>query len=154
MKPIGLIALLIFLLTQASFAQTPPTYNAALANKLGADDYGMKHYVMVFLKPGPTPVKDSIARTRILMAHLKNIQRLAAEGKLIVAGPFLDRQGINGVFVFNVATIKEVEELTATDPAVKAGLFIAEFHPWYCSAALMQVPDIHKTLEKKNIADR
>ncbi|MDB5147558.1 MAG: hypothetical protein JWQ57_1578, partial [Mucilaginibacter sp.] len=31
-----------------------PVYDAALAKKLGADDYGMKKYIMAFLKEGPT----------------------------------------------------------------------------------------------------
>jgi hypothetical protein len=31
-----------------------PSYNAELAHQLGADDYGMKKYVMAFLKRGPT----------------------------------------------------------------------------------------------------
>lgn len=66
------------------------TYDSALAKKLGADDYGMKKYVMAFLKTGPVEIKDSVQRRQLLMAHLKNIQRLAKEGKLILAGPFMD----------------------------------------------------------------
>src|SRR3954464_11010102 len=82
-------------------AQNNSSYDSTLAKKLGADDYGMKKYVMAFLKTGPTIIKDSLARVQVQMAHLKNIQRLAAEGKLIVAGPFLDDQKIEGMFIFN-----------------------------------------------------
>jgi hypothetical protein len=44
----------------SSYAQAPagkpnPDYDAALAKKLGADDYGMHKYVMAFLKTGPAP---------------------------------------------------------------------------------------------------
>lgn len=128
-------------------------YDAALAKKLGADKYGMKKYVMAFLKEGPTRLTDSAARMQLQMAHLKNISKLADEGKLVVAGPFLDDQPIKGIFIFNVATIEEAKTLTETDPAIKAGSLIMELHPFYCSAALMEVVKIHHSLENVSITD-
>lgn len=130
-----------------------PVYDAALAKKLGADDYGMKKYVMAFLKEGPTQLKDSAANMQLQMAHLKNIGRLAAEGKLVVAGPFLDDQPLRGIFIFNVETVEEAKKLTETDPAIKAGALVMELHPFYCSAALMQVVPIHNTLQKKSMTN-
>ncbi|WP_184546062.1 YciI family protein [Mucilaginibacter sp. FT3.2] len=137
------------------FAQTKtkPVYDAALAKKLGADKYGMKKYVMAFLKEGPNRLQDSAARMQLQMAHLKNISKLANEGKLVVAGPFLDDQPIKGIFIFNVETIEEAKTLTETDPAIKAGSLIMELHPFYCSAALMEVVKIHHTLESANFSD-
>jgi uncharacterized protein len=129
----------------------PTGYDAALAQKLGADDYGMKMYVMVFLKEGPNRLKDSVARQELQKAHLKNIFRLADEGKLIVAGPFLDNQEIRGIFIFNVSTIAEAKKLSETDPAVKAGSLIMELHPWYGSAALVEASELHKKIQKKSI---
>jgi uncharacterized protein YciI len=130
-----------------------PGYDAALAKKLGADDYGMKKYVLAFLKEGPTQLKDSAANMQLQMAHLKNIGRLAAEGKLVVAGPFLDNQPLRGIFIFNVETVEEAKKLTETDPAIKAGALVMELHPFYCSAALMQVVPIHNTLQKKSMTE-
>ena len=136
------------------FAQSKnPQYDAALAKKVGADEYGMRTYVMAFLKAGPNRLKDSVARTELQKAHLKNIIRLANEGKLIIAGPFLDEQDIKGIFIFNVATVEEAKKLTETDPAIKAGSLVMELHPWYGSAALVEAYDIHKKLEKKSVAD-
>ena len=149
--------LLIALLLTGSlncFAQSKnPQYDAQLAQKLGADDYGMKQYVMAFLKTGPNRPADSTARMKLQMAHLKNISRLADEGKLIVAGPFLDDQPIKGIFIFNVATIEEAKKLTETDPAIQAGSLVMELHPWYGSAALMQTVETHKKLQKKSFTD-
>ena len=129
------------------------TYDSLLAKKLGADEYGMKTYVMAFLRSGPTRIQDSVQRAQLQLAHLKNIQRLAAEKKLIIAGPFLDNQSIRGIFVFDVNSVEEAERLTATDPAVKAGTLSVELHPWYGSAALMETVRIHKAIEKNNVAD-
>ena len=130
-----------------------PGYDAALAQKLGADEYGMKTYVMVFLKEGPAKIKDSVEREKLQNAHLKNILKLADEGKLIIAGPFADDQEIRGIFIFNVGTVEEAKKLTESDPAVKAGVLIMELHPWYGSAALVEIPDIHKKIQKKSIVD-
>ncbi|WP_429398579.1 YciI family protein [Mucilaginibacter lappiensis] len=113
----------------------------------------MKKYVMAFLKSGPNRLQDSAARMQLQMAHLKNITRLANEGKLVVAGPFLDDQPIRGIFIFNVETLEEAKKLTETDPAIKAGTLIMELHPFYCSAALMEVTNIHSKLQNKSITD-
>ena len=130
-----------------------PNYDAQLARKLGADEYGMKTYVMAFLKAGPNRLKDSVARAELQRAHLKNITRLAAEGKLIIAGPFLDDKEIRGIFIFDVRTIEEAIKLVETDPAVKVGTLIMELHSWYGSAALVETLEIHKRIQQKSAAD-
>src|ERR1700754_3679464 len=148
----GIIAFSINCLAQNN-QTTKPVYDAALAKKLGADKYGMKKYVMAFLKSGPNRLQDSAVRMQLQMAHLKNITRLADEGKLVVAGPVLDDQPIKGIFIFNVESIEEAKTLTETDPAIKAGSLIMELHPFYCSAALMEINSIHNKLQSKSITD-
>lgn len=134
-------------------AKTNPDYDAALAKKLGADDYGMHKYIMAFLKTGPTQITDKTQLAAIQKGHLKNIMRLADEGKLVVAGPFMDDQPVEGIFIFNVATIEEAKALTETDPAIKAGVLTMELRPFYCSAALQEVGNIHKKIARKSPAD-
>ena len=70
---------------------------------------------------------------------------------MIVAGPFLDNTELRGVFIFDVSTVEEAEELTKTDPAIQSGSLIMELHPWYSSAALMGVNKVHKRITKTNI---
>lgn len=134
-----------------SKAQTPQTYDAALAKKTGADAYGMKQYVMAFLKKGTVNIADTAKRKELLRGHMANIQKLAAAGQLVVAGPMMDDTGLEGIFVFNVKTVAEAEALSQTDPAVTAGLFAMEYHPWYATAALMEVVRIHGTLQKNKM---
>lgn len=126
-------------------------YDSALAQKLGADQYGMKQYVMAFLKAGPNRSQDSLEAARLQRAHLDNITRMAEEGKLIIAGPFLDGGDIRGIYVFNVTTVEEAEALTQTDPAIQAGRLVMELHPWYGPAALMGVIELNKKLTKQKI---
>jgi uncharacterized protein YciI len=110
----------------------------------------MKKYVLAFLKAGPNRDQDSLATARIQEAHLANIKRLADEGNLVLAGPFLDDGELRGIFVFNVESIEEARALTETDPAIQAGRLTMELHPWYGSAALMRVTAIHRTLSKRS----
>ena len=147
------VALLLFAAVNCLAQSKNSQYDPQLAQKLGADEYGMKSYVMAFLKSGPNRPKDSVTRAELQKAHLKNITRLVDEGKLIVAGPFMDDQPIRGIFIFNVSTIEEARKLTETDPAIKAGSLIMELHPWYGSAALMETVSIHKKLQKKSVSD-
>lgn len=154
MKKIIQCALLLLLATALCFGQPKESkkeFDAALATKLGADDYGMKKYVFAFLKAGPTKIEDPAKRKDLQVAHLKNIQRLAGEGKLVVAGPFLDNQPIRGIYIFNVTTVEEAKKLVETDPSIQAGTLEMELHPWYGSAALMEVTRIHYTLERADI---
>jgi uncharacterized protein YciI len=137
------------LLTLFAYGQQH-SYNHLLADSLKADDYGMKKYVMAFLKRGPNRNQDSVTAVRIQQAHMENINRLAKEGKLILAGPFLDDGDVRGIYLFDVTSIEEAQKLTLTDPAVKAGRLVMELHPWYGSAALMLVNPIHQNISKKN----
>ena len=128
-------------------------FDSLLAARLGADAYGMKKYVMAFLKAGDKRDQDSTAAARIQEAHLKNIGRLAKEGKLVLAGPFLDDGELRGIFVFNVETLGEAERLTASDPAVQAGRLKMELHPWYGPATLVQVIEMNRQVTKSRIVE-
>ena len=128
-------------------------YNAELASKLAADQYGMSPYVMAFLKRGPNRSQDSLTAANLQKAHLKNIMKMAEEGSLVLAGPFMDDGDIRGIYIFNVATVEEAKELTESDPAIKAGRLVMELHPWYGSAAVKEINAIHKQLTKESIAE-
>lgn len=129
------------------------TYDSVASQKYGADEYGMKKYIMAFLKRGPNREVDPDKSQELQMAHLANIQKMAEEGKLVLAGPFFGSDDLRGIYIFNVESIEEAENLTNTDPAIKAGILAMELKEWYGSAALMAVNDIHKTLAKKSITE-
>lgn len=129
---------------------TEPTFDPELAKKLGADERGMKSYVLCILKTGPKDAEiKGDERKRIFAGHFENIGRLAGEGKLAVAGPFgKNDKSYRGLYIFNIATVEEAEKLVVLDPAVKAGVFVYELTPWYGSAAMMVVNETHKRIEK------
>lgn len=136
---------------QTAEKSPPPGYDAALAAKLGADERGMKMYVMCFLKTGPLKVDDANRRAELMKGHFGMINRLAAEKKLVLAGPFSDGGDLRGIYLFDVRTIEEAQKLTETDPSIKEGYFKVEFIKWYGSAALMEVDGIHRKIAKVGI---
>jgi uncharacterized protein YciI len=148
MKNILLLTALFF----ASLIQAQNSnYDAELAQKLKADEYGMKKYVMVLLKNGPVKSLPTKQQDSIFGGHMKNIQRLADEKKLMVAGPF-ERNDFKyrGVFIFDSGSIEETKKLVATDPAIIAKLLDADYLVWYGSAAIMQVNETHGKISKKS----
>lgn len=128
-------------------------YDSVKAVMYGADQYGMKKYVMAFLKRGPNRSLDDAKANELQMAHLKNIDRLAEEGKLVLAGPFFGDGDLRGIYIFDVQNIAEAEALTNSDPAIQSGSLVMELMEWYGSAALVPVNDIHKTLAKSNVSE-
>ena len=128
-----------------------PAFDAELAKRTGADDYGMRSYVLVILRTGPTKVTDPDERKAMFAGHMANIQRLAKEGKLALAGPFGDAAGDwRGLFVFAVGSVDEAKALVATDPVIIKGEMVAEYHKWYGSAANMLVGELHDKVAKKS----
>ena len=126
------------------------SYDSVLAAELGADDYGMRPYVVAFLKAGPNRGQDSAEAMALQRAHLQNINRMAEEGDLVLAGPFLDDGPLRGIYVFAVPTVEEAQALTETDPAVQAGRLVMELHPWYGPAALGALDDVHSRVSKQS----
>lgn len=133
----------------APVVPAPAGYDEALAQRLGADDLGMRHYVLVVLKTGPKRMPDGPERDAMFRGHFANIKRLATDGKLALAGPFDGVDGWRGLFVFAVKDVEEARRLTASDPVIANGEMVAEFHRYYGSAALMLVPETHDKVAKK-----
>jgi uncharacterized protein YciI len=113
---------------------------AAQPPQVGPGGYEMTTYYVGFLYRGPSwSPGESPELQKIQDGHMANIQRLAQEGKLLLAGPFTDDGDLRGMFVFQVASLEEAKALCDTDPAVKAGRLRVELHPWY-SAKGIAVP--------------
>ena len=140
----------IFCAAQAVDAARPSKFDAELAKKVGADDNGMKSYILVILKTGPTKVPDGKERTDMFAGHFANMKRLSGEGKLALAGPLDGVDGWRGLFVLAVSDIEEAKKIVATDPVIIKGEMIAEYHKWFGSAAVMVVNETHKKVAKKS----
>jgi len=150
MKSALIILCFIFNIICVSGQSHNPIYNAALADSLGADDYGMKSYTLVILKTGSQSEPDTEKRNALFRGHMNNIGRLAEAGKLVVAGPLGKNElSYRGIFVLNTADLEEAKSLLLTDPAIAAGLLDFELMTWYGSAALPTYLETHRMIEKQ-----
>ena len=128
----------ILLISSFTFSQTlNPDYDSTLAKKFNADDYGMKSYMFAILKTGGNTTTKKTLIDSCFSGHMANIVRLVNEGKLIVAGPLgKNDNAYRGIFIFNVNTIEEAQELVQLDPAINSNLLDVDLYNWYGSAAL------------------
>ena len=143
-----LYALFYFSFTAIYAQAADNNYDAQLAAELGADDYGMKSYVLVILVTGDAKITDEKQHNELFRGHFANMSRLAKDNILVVAGPLMKAEPKRGLFILNVSTVEEAEALVKTDPAVQAGIFTYELSALYSSAALMQVGEIHSSIQK------
>jgi uncharacterized protein YciI len=96
------------------------------------DEHKLVQFQMAILKKTPawdsTKVED---RNAILRQHLKNVLALLDSGKAVIAGPFDEGNNVAGLFIFRTVSADEAKAWVDTDPLVKAGLIVAEMHPWW-----------------------
>ncbi|HLU66874.1 MAG TPA: YciI family protein [Kofleriaceae bacterium] len=81
---------------------------------------GMRFYYLAILRRGPAWTAEQSEETRRLgEGHMANIERLAREGTLVLAGPFLDSEGggdLAGIFVLEVPSLEAARAALASDP--------------------------------------
>ncbi|MBS1598720.1 MAG: hypothetical protein JST75_10895 [Bacteroidetes bacterium] len=148
-KPLFAFVFPLLLFCVNGFCQVTNSFDSMLAKKLGADEYGMKYYTFVILKTGSNKITDKAKLDSIFRGHLANIHRLADRGDLALAGPFGENpNNYRGLYIFNVQNVEEVKKLLETDPAVKSKLLEPEIYPWYGSAGVQQINDLHKKIAK------
>jgi uncharacterized protein YciI len=91
----------------------------------------MKRFWLVELRKGPNRNQDSVSRVKIQAAHISNIERLAKEGKIIMAGPIGVEDDLQGIFLMNCSDSTEVEKFVQTDTAVITGRLVMNYYPWW-----------------------
>jgi len=130
MKQIILFSFLLHLFTPGLYAQSDSV-------KATEPEYEMTTYYMVFLYKGDKWTPERTAETEAIQkGHLDNITRLSNEGKLILAGPFMDGKDLRGIFVMSTETMEEAQALCNSDPAVKAGRLKVEIKPWFSAKGI------------------
>ena len=115
--------------TPEASTTAPEKYDINKDSTISAGE--MKRYWLVLLQKGPNRKQDSISAEKIQAAHMANINRLAKEGKLVMAGPIGIEDDLRGIFLMNCADSSEVENFVKTDSAVITGRLIMKYYPWW-----------------------
>jgi hypothetical protein len=116
---------------QTAEAATTPPEKYDINKDTSVSTGEMKRYWLILLQKGPNRNQDSISAEKIQAAHMANINRLAKEGKLIIAGPIGIENDLRGIFLMNCADSTEVENLVRTDSAVITGRLTMKYYPWW-----------------------
>jgi uncharacterized protein YciI len=93
---------------------------------------------MALLKHGPKYSAAGMPKS-LKSEHVANVISLLESGKAVIAGPLGGDGDIAGIFVFRAKSAEEARVWAESDPAVKAGFFSAEMHPWW-SEDVMKKP--------------
>jgi uncharacterized protein YciI len=110
----------------------------APAQEKSGPQHKMIEFHMALLKHGPKYSVSGMSKD-LQAAHIANVMSLLESGKAVIAGPLGDDSDIAGVLVLRAKSAEEARAWTASDPAVKAGFFSAEMHPWW-SEDVMKKP--------------
>ena len=100
-----------------------------------------RDYTLVYLKTGPAVGLSKDEQAQVFAGHFANMNRLAREGHLVVAGPFGKQRSdtaLRGVFVLATGDVARAKELAESDPGVKSGVFALEYHSLRTTAPLAQ----------------
>ena len=89
---------------------------------------GAKITFLVIYRQGPAWPQGKSVSELPLKEHGNYMLSLYAKGVMKQAGPLTDNTG--GAVVLEVSSEAEAKAIVANDPAVKAGIFVHELHPW------------------------
>ena len=101
----------------------------------------MGTFYLCLLVKGPIETAQAQSEVqKVLPAHLKHLEGLAASGKAVALGPFVDNGRIAGVVVINAASAEEARALEEADPMVKTGHVSVEVLKWWAAKGIMKPP--------------
>ena len=93
--------------------------------------------VLVFLHHRTDKVElPKVQVDSIMKGHIANIEKMAAEGKLLVAGPF---EGGGGIFIFNTKSFNDVNEWMKNDPGIRSNRWNVEMQHYNRRTGLPQL---------------
>jgi uncharacterized protein YciI len=136
--------------TELNAQQSNPAFDEKLAAKTGADEYGMKNYIFVILKTGSNTSTEKAYLDSCFAGHFQNMNKLAGEGKLMLAGPLKKNDlTFRGIFILNTTSLDEAALMMRGDAAIAEKILEPVYFNLYSTAALPLLNEAYEKLWKK-----
>lgn len=90
----------------------------------------MKTNFFVMLVKGSDRNQDSATVAAMQRGHIENLNRMAAERKLDIAGPIAEDLDWRGILILDMDSESAVRAELERDPMVQAGRLAYRIHPW------------------------
>jgi uncharacterized protein YciI len=120
-----------------------PVLLLGLAACAGSATHDLREYTWIWILTGPRDEQVlGEERSAAFAGHFANMERLALEGRLLIAGPMLEPRASDdqrGIFVLNTPDPSEGIEIASADPAVQAGIFKLMSESFLTSAPIAEI---------------
>lgn len=106
----------------------------------------LKEFQFVLLKRGPKEVMSGWENSELRKQHLAYVQALLEADKALIAGRVQDDPELRGVVIFRTKSADEARGWIGADPAVAAGHFAVEMHPWWSEEVMKKTTTPQKMM--------
>ena len=109
-------------------------------------EHKLMQFQMALLKRGPKAMPAGWETSSLRERHLAYVQSLIQSGKVMIAGRIQDDPELVGVVIFRTDSADDARNWVNADPAVTAGHFTVELHPWWSEDVMKKTATPGKTM--------
>jgi uncharacterized protein len=96
-----------------------------------APQFKLVQFQMALVKRGPKALPPDGMPPALRKQHFEYVHSMLEADKLMIVGPIRDDPELLGVYIFRTKSEDEARGWIMADPAIAAGYFVPEFHPWW-----------------------